>query len=47
MGSRMAKPALDVGLVTRDAEPLLRFYAGVVCCVPGAGSRRSPIPTAT
>ena len=26
----MAKPALDVGLVTRDAEPLLRFYEGVV-----------------
>ena len=23
MGTRMAKPALDVGLVTADAEPLL------------------------
>jgi predicted enzyme related to lactoylglutathione lyase len=30
MGSKMAKPALDVGLVTRDAERLIRFYAGVV-----------------
>jgi len=29
-GARMAKPALDVGLVTADAEPLLAFYAGVV-----------------
>ena len=26
MGSRMAKPALDVGLVTSDAERLIRFY---------------------
>jgi glyoxylase I family protein len=30
MGSRMAKPALDVGLVTSDAERLIRFYEGVV-----------------
>lgn len=29
MGTRMAKPALDVGLVTANAEPLLAFYAGV------------------
>lgn len=29
MGARMAKPALDVGLVTADAEPLLEFYVGV------------------
>ena len=29
MGSRMAKPALDVGLVTGDAEPLIRFYEAV------------------
>ena len=36
MGSRMAKPALDVGLVTRDAERLLRFYEGV------AGFERQP-----
>jgi predicted enzyme related to lactoylglutathione lyase len=25
----MAKPALDVGLVTADAQPLLDFYSGV------------------
>lgn len=30
MGSRMAKPALDVGLVTRDAERLIRFYEAIV-----------------
>ncbi|MBK7948024.1 MAG: VOC family protein [Deltaproteobacteria bacterium] len=30
MGSRMAKPALDVGLVTGDAERLIRFYEAVV-----------------
>jgi len=29
MGAKMAKPALDVGLVTADARPLLDFYAGV------------------
>jgi len=29
MGSRMAKPALDVGLITADAEPLARFYCNV------------------
>ena len=29
MGARMAKPALDVGLVTANAEPLIGFYAGV------------------
>jgi catechol 2,3-dioxygenase-like lactoylglutathione lyase family enzyme len=27
--TRMAKPALDVGLVTANAQPLLDFYAGV------------------
>ena len=32
MGSRLAKPALDVGLVTSDAERLLRFYEGVAGC---------------
>ena len=26
MGSKMAKPALDVGLVSADAAPLLDFY---------------------
>jgi glyoxylase I family protein len=30
MGTRMVKPALDVGLITADAAPLLAFYAGVV-----------------
>lgn len=29
MGTQMAKPALDVGIITADAEPLLRFYAEV------------------
>lgn len=29
MGTKMAKPALDVGLVTAVAEPLIEFYAGV------------------
>lgn len=29
MGARMAKPALDVGLVTDDAAPLVRFYREV------------------
>lgn len=29
MGARMAKPALDVGLVTAEASPLLDFYVGV------------------
>jgi catechol 2,3-dioxygenase-like lactoylglutathione lyase family enzyme len=29
MGAKMAKPALDVGLVTANAQPLLDFYAGV------------------
>ncbi len=36
MGSRMAKPALDVGIVSADAERLLRFYEGV------AGFERQP-----
>ena len=36
MGSSMAKPALDVGLVSADAAPLLRFYEGV------AGFERMP-----
>ena len=30
MGSQLAKPALDVGLVSSDAERLVRFYAEVV-----------------
>ena len=30
MGTRMAKPALDVGLVTANAAPLLDFYCEVV-----------------
>ena len=34
MGSRMAKPALDAGIVTPDAEPVLGFYEEV------AGMRR-------
>jgi len=29
MGTRMAKPALDVGLVTANAAPLLDFYCEV------------------
>ncbi len=29
MGSRISKPALDVGLVTANAQPLIDFYAGV------------------
>ncbi|MFK7896286.1 MAG: VOC family protein [Myxococcota bacterium] len=29
MGSTMAKPAIDVGLVTADAEPLIAFYTSV------------------
>lgn len=44
-GSRMAKPALDVGLVSADAEPLLAFYRGVVgfdaldpLTIPGIGT---------
>lgn len=28
-GARLSKPALDVGLVTANAEPLLDFYVGV------------------
>lgn len=39
MGARMAKPALDVGLVTADAEKLLRFYEAV------AGFERQPALT--
>lgn len=30
MGTRMAKPALDVGLITADAAPLVDFYREVV-----------------
>lgn len=30
MGSRMTKPALDVGLVSNDPERLIRFYEAVV-----------------
>ncbi len=29
MTTRMAKPALDVGLVTADAGPLIAFYCGL------------------
>ena len=29
MGAKMAKPALDVGLVTANAQPLLDFYVGI------------------
>jgi len=29
VGTKMAKPALDVGLVTAKAQPLIDFYAGV------------------
>ena len=29
MGAKMTKPALDVGLVTANAQPLLDFYEGV------------------
>ena len=29
MGARMAKPAIDVGIVTTEAEPLLAYYRGV------------------
>ena len=29
MGARMAKPAIDVGIVTADADPLLAYYRGV------------------
>jgi len=29
VGTRMAKPALDVGLITAEAEPLLAFYEAV------------------
>lgn len=36
MGARMAKPALDVGLVTAEAERLIRFYEAVV------GMQRQP-----
>ena len=34
MGTKLAKPALDAGIVTRDAEPLLAFYRGVVGMEP-------------
>ena len=34
MGTKMAKPALDVGLVTADADPLLSFYRGVFDFTP-------------
>lgn len=39
MGARMAKPALDVGLVSTNAENLLRFYEAV------AGFERQPALT--
>ena len=34
MGTRMAKPALDAGIVTADAAPLLAFYRGVFGLAP-------------
>ena len=30
MGTKLAKEAIDVGLITADAEPLMVFYEGVV-----------------
>ena len=45
MGTRMAKPALDAGIVAADARPLLDFYAGVFgleklepLAIPGVGT---------
>ena len=38
MTSPLAKPALDVGIVTRDAEPLLAFYEEL-----GGMSRLEPL----
>ena len=29
-GSRLAKPALDAGIVSANAEPLIEFYCGIV-----------------
>ena len=29
MGTQLAKPAIDVGLITAEAEPLIAFYVGV------------------
>ena len=34
MGTRMAKPALDAGIVSADAAPLLAFYRGVFGMTP-------------
>ena len=34
MGTRMAKPALDAGIVSADAAPLLAFYRGVFGFTP-------------
>jgi len=34
MGTRMAKPALDAGIVSADATPLLAFYRGVFGMTP-------------
>ena len=34
MGTKMSKPALDAGLVTADATPLLSFYCEVFGFVP-------------
>jgi predicted enzyme related to lactoylglutathione lyase len=34
MGTRLAKPALDAGIVTANAEPLLAFYRGVFGFTP-------------
>jgi len=34
MGTRMAKPALDAGIVCADAAPLLAFYRGVFGMTP-------------
>ena len=37
MGARMAKPAIDVGIVTADADPLLRYYGTVFGLTPLPG----------
>ena len=34
MGTRMAKPALDAGIVCADATPLLAYYRGVFGMTP-------------
>ena len=34
MGNELAKPAIDVGIVTANAEPLLAFYRAVAGMTP-------------